>query len=131
MACVTKLLYETRVCSLFLVFKYAVSLFRMADEIFVSGNVAQDGIGSSVERILWTKWKEDKLAKQYLDEPPGGHRPFDLLKCDSSMRYYDNRFNLPQHQMRYVGYELVNLVVETEIRLTRAESCVSSFEIDS
>ena len=33
--------------------------------------------------------------------------------------------------MRYVGYELVNLVVETEIRLTRAETCVSSFEIDS
>lgn len=70
------------------------------------------------------------VDQRYLGEAQGGRRPFDTLKC-SSMRYYDNRFNLPQHQMRYVGYELVNLVVETEIRLTRAESCVSSFEIDS
>lgn len=55
MACVTKLLYETRVYSLFLFFKYAVSLFRTAGEIFVSGNVAKDGIGSTA---IVFRWKE-------------------------------------------------------------------------
>ena len=47
--------------------------------------------------------------------------PFDFLKC-SSMRYYNNCFNLLEHQMRNVGYDLVNLVVKIEIQLTRGES---------
>ena len=56
MACVTKLPYETRLYSLFLFFKYAVSLFRMVDEIFVSGNVAQDDIGSAVIVFPWKEF---------------------------------------------------------------------------
>lgn len=127
MACVTKLLCETRVYSLFLFFKYAVSLFRTADEIFVVA-VTWLKMVSVLRRSSFGG--KNFVDERYLGEPRGGRRPFDTLKC-SWMRYYDNRFNLLRHQMRYVGYELVNLVVETEIRLTRAGICVSFYEIDS